>query len=92
MITLGTLREVKEDYTIGCLLDCPCVKENYMLIAIDLSKKHKLDADPKAIRQISFNGNLNRPGQRFFSLLKKRKKPFYIFHMELTEYCNFIWF
>ena len=43
-------------------------KECYKLIAIDLSKQKKLDADPKAIRQINFTGNLERDGntQIFF--------------------------
>ena len=30
------------------------------MIAIDLSKQEALDADPKAIKQISFTGNLAR--------------------------------
>ena len=30
------------------------------MIAIDLSKQQALDADPKAIQQINFAGNLNR--------------------------------
>ena len=30
------------------------------MIAIDLSKQQKLNADPKAIQQINFTGNLNR--------------------------------
>ena len=38
------------DYTTGCLLDYPCFKENYKMIAIDLSKQNKLDADPRAIQ------------------------------------------
>ena len=29
------------------------------MIAIDLSKQQALDADPKAIQQIIFTGNLN---------------------------------
>ena len=29
------------------------------MIAIDLSKKQALDADPNAIQQINFTGNLN---------------------------------
>ena len=32
----------------------------YKLIAIDLSKQKKLDADPKPIQQINFTGNLSR--------------------------------
>ena len=30
------------------------------MIAVDLSKQQALDADPKAIQQIHFTGNLNR--------------------------------
>ena len=30
------------------------------MIAIDLSKQQALDADPKAIQQINFTGNLDR--------------------------------
>ena len=40
------------DYTTGCLLYYPYFKEYFKLTAIDLSKKQKLDADPKAIKQI----------------------------------------
>ena len=32
------------------------------MIAIDLSKEQALDADPKAIQQISLNANLDRNG------------------------------
>ena len=35
-------------------------KKYYILIAIDLSKRQKLDADPKAIQQINFSRNLTR--------------------------------
>ena len=46
----------REDYFIT---DCPLdFKENDMLIAIDLSKQQALDADLKAIKQVSFTGNL----------------------------------
>ena len=34
-------------------------KENFKLIATDLSKQHGVDADPKAIQQIDFTGNLD---------------------------------
>ena len=39
-----------DDYTPGCLLDYPYFKKYYKLIATDLSKQQKLDADPKAIK------------------------------------------
>ena len=36
----------------GCLLDYPYFKDYCKMIAIDLSKKHARDADPKAIQQL----------------------------------------
>ena len=51
-----------DDYRIGCLLDYPNLKENYEIIAIGLSKKQALDADPRAIQQINFTANLDRGG------------------------------
>ena len=47
-----------DDYTTGCLLDYPYFKIYYKLIAIDLSKQQKLDAEPKVIKQNGFAGNL----------------------------------
>ena len=41
------------DYTTGCLTNYPFIKEHQKLIAIDLSKKYALDADPNAIQQIN---------------------------------------
>ena len=51
-----------DDYTTGCLLDYPYFKGNYKMIAIDLSRQNKLDADPRAIQQINFTANLYRAG------------------------------
>ena len=42
-----------DDYTTGCLLDYSYFKENYKMIAIDLSKQQVLDADPRAVQQIN---------------------------------------
>ena len=53
-------------YTTGCLLYYTYFKEHYKLIAIDLSKQQKLDADPKAIRQINFTANLEKNATGFF--------------------------
>ena len=50
------------DYTTGCLLDYSYFIYYDNLIVIDLSKQQKLDADPKAIQQINFTGNLQRDG------------------------------
>ena len=48
-----------DDHLIGCLLDYPYFEKYYKLIAIDLSRQQKLDADPKAIQQIDFTRNLD---------------------------------
>ena len=59
-----------DDYTTGCLLDYSYFKENYKMIAIDLSKQQVLDADPRAIQQINFTANLDRAGNTtmFFTI------------------------
>ena len=46
-----------DDYTTGCLLDF-YFKNNYRLIAADLSKQKALDADTRAIQQIIFTGKI----------------------------------
>ena len=50
----------RDDCTIGCILDYNDFNNYYKMIAMDLSKQQALDADPKAMRQINFTGNLNR--------------------------------
>ena len=49
-----------EDYTTGRLLDYDYVKNYYRLIPVDLSRQKRLDADPKAIQQIEFVGQLTK--------------------------------
>ena len=45
------------------------------MIAIDLKKQQALDADPKAIRQINFTGNLDRGGQTaMFFIIEETKE------------------
>ena len=45
------------------------------MIAIDLSKLQALDADPKAIKQINFTGNLSGNNNRWmFSIVKEGKE------------------
>ena len=60
---IGTYESIKKLLSVKGmvtqLLDFPYSKENYKLIVIDLSKNKALDADPKAIQQISFTGNLD---------------------------------
>ena len=59
------------DYTTGNLLDFAFFKENYKLIAIDLSKQTKL----KDHQQISFTGKLlNTRGATMFFIIEKSEE------------------
>ena len=49
-----------EDYTTGCLLDYDYNKNHDRLIAVDLSRQKEVDADPKAIQQTEFTGQLKK--------------------------------
>ena len=52
-------------------------KDNYSLIAIDLSKQKALDADPRAIQQIVFQGIVGREDNtkiRLYTILEKSKE------------------
>ena len=64
-----------DDYTTGCLLDYSYFKENYKMIAIDLSRQNELDADPRAIQQINFTANLDRAGNTtMFFIIEEAKE------------------
>ena len=50
------------------------------MIAIDLSKQQALGADPKAIQQISFTGNLSGSNNRLmFFITEKEKETILLF-------------
>ena len=64
-----------DDYTTGCLLDYNYSKKHYKMITIDLSKQQALDADPKAIQQINFTGNLSSNNDRLiFFIIEEAKE------------------
>ena len=64
-----------DDYTTGSFLDYSYFKENYKMIAIDLSKQQVLDADPRAIQQINFTANLDRDGNTtMFFIIEEAKE------------------
>ena len=50
--------------TTFCLLDYNYFKKHYKIIATDLRKQQPLDADPNAIQQINFIGNLHGANNR----------------------------
>ena len=68
-----------DDYSTGYLLDYKYFKENYQLIAIDLSKQKELDVDPRAIQQIEFKGNL-RINSKVCTVLEKSKETILEFY------------
>ena len=78
-----------DDYTTGCLLDYPYFENHYKMIAIDLSKKQALDADPKAIQQINLQQiQTGMEIQQCFLLLTKQKKLFWNFNKEVQKFCE----
>ena len=66
-----------DDYTTGSLLNYAYFKDNYRLIVVDLSKQKALDADPRAIQQIVFQGviggNYNTK-IRLYTILKQSRE------------------
>ena len=66
-----------DDYATGCLLDYAYFKDNYRLIAVDLSKQKALNADPRAIQQIVFQeavGGEDNMKKRLYTILEKSKE------------------
>ena len=77
-----------DDYTTGSLLDYAYFKDNYRLIAVDLSKQKALDAEPRAIQQIVFQGVAegdNNTKIRLYAILKKSKTTVLEFYKETTK-------
>ena len=66
-----------DDYTTGCLLDYAYFKDDYRLIAVDLSKQKALDANPRSIQQIVFQGvagGADNTNIRLYTILEKSKE------------------
>ena len=78
-VTYENIRKIatvqRDDYTTGCFLDYPYFKDSYKMIAVDLSKQQALNADPRAIQQINFTGNLDRADNtRIYFILEEAKE------------------
>ena len=78
-VTYENIRKITtgrgDDYTTGCLLDYPYFKDNYKMIAVDLSEQPALDADSRAIQQINFTENLDREDNtRIYFILEESKE------------------
>ena len=63
-----------DDCTTGCLIDYPYFKENYKMIAMDLSKQQAHDADRRAIQQINFTANLDKAGNTTMFFITEEAK------------------
>ena len=73
-----------DDYTTGCLLDYQYFIDHYQLIAVDLSKQKKLDADLRAIQQIEFYGKLGTNSQ-VCTVLEKSKETVLEFYKGIAK-------
>ena len=65
-------------------MDYAYVKDNYRLIAVDLSKQKALDVDPRAIQQIVFQGVVGGEDNakiRIYTILEQSKETI----LEFTE-------
>ena len=75
MITLERLQQVKVMIKQQMFTRLSVFQKYYRLIATDLDKQQMLDADPKAIQQINFTGNLNRAeGVTVFFVIEEPKE------------------
>ena len=73
-----------DDYTTGYLLDYNYFNEYYEMISIDLSKQQAFDANPKAIQQINFIGNLNRKDNQDWNI-NDNTTMFFISNLQLNK-------
>ena len=75
-----------DDYTTGYLLDYAYFKNYYKMIAIDLSKQQALDADLRAIQQISFTANLDRArNTKIYFILEEATETVLDFSQEIVK-------
>ena len=77
-----------DDYTTGYLLHYGYFKDNYRLLAVDLSKQKCLDADPRAILQIVFQkvaGGGDGAKITLYTILEKSKETVLEFYKRTTK-------
>ena len=73
-----------DDCTTGFLLDFAYFVKKYRLIAANLNKQKALDADPKAIQKITFNGKTDNQ-IRIYYILEQSKETILEFSKETTK-------
>ena len=74
-----------DDYTTGCWLDYIYFKDDFRRITADLSKQKALDADPKAIQQIIFTGQVDDEASIVLYILGKSKETILEFFKGTTK-------
>ena len=75
------------------MLDYSYFKENYKIIAIDLSKQQVLDADPRTIQQINFMvnlaGNITMLGSiTMLFIIEEAKETIFEFWQGNVKFCK----
>ena len=70
-------------------MDYTCFKDNYKLVAVNLSKKKALDVDLRAIKQIVFQGvagGADNTKLRLYTILEKSKETVLKFYKETAKF------
>ena len=80
-----------DDYTTGFSLDYVYFKDDFRLITADLSKQKALDADPKAIQQIIFTGQVDNEALTVFYILEKSKETMLEFFNSKSFITTYKW-
>ena len=80
-----------DDYTTGFSLDYVYFKDDFRLITADLSKQKALDADPKAIQQIIFTGQVDNEASTVFYILEKSKETMLEFFNSKSFITTYKW-
>ena len=79
-----------DDYTTCFLLDFAYFKDDFRLIAVNLSKQKALDADSRAIQQIIFTGQVDDEALKVFYILEKSKETLLEFAKGTTKVLKLI--
>ena len=77
-----------DDYTSQYLLDYAYFKDNYRGIVIDLSKQKALNADPRGIQQIVFQGvaaGADNSKIRLYTMFKKSNETVLEFYKQRAK-------
>ena len=79
-----------DDYTTGCLLGYAYFRDNYKMVATDLSKHQALDADSRTIKKINFTANFSscRKYESLFHFWGSKRNCFGLFTSNCKSVAN----